>query len=90
MPRIHGPAVDAGLAIVSLLATAAALELGSRHLEARRPRRADVASYIADWADWDGDFYTVRTVAGGPALLADYNRDGHNRPSPSSGGCRCR
>ena len=76
MRRMHGRAADAALALVSLLASAAALELAGRHIEARRTRRAEVASYIADWADWDGDFYTVRTVAGGAPVLADYNRDG--------------
>jgi HEAT repeat protein/lysophospholipase L1-like esterase len=34
------------------------------------------AAYITDWANWDGEFYTVKSTAVGWPPWEDYNRDG--------------
>jgi HEAT repeat protein/lysophospholipase L1-like esterase len=46
-----------------------------------------VAHYITDWADWEGDFYTVKATAAGWPPFEDYNHDGlrdreHNVAKP--------
>lgn len=62
-------------AAASTLLCLAVAEGLCRALEVRRPR-PQVAESIADWAAWDGEFYTVRQVAGGSGPSADYNADG--------------
>jgi HEAT repeat protein/lysophospholipase L1-like esterase len=39
-------------------------------------RAPTVAHYITDWADWEGDFYTVKATAAGWPPFEDYNHDG--------------
>src|SRR5262249_24720516 len=42
----------------------------------RKPPARPAAAYITDWANWDGDFYTVKSTAVGWPPWEDYNRDG--------------
>jgi HEAT repeat protein/lysophospholipase L1-like esterase len=63
------------LTVVSVALTLAAAEGIARLLE---PADAapPVAPYITDWAQWDGDFYTVKASALGWPPFEDYNQDG--------------
>ena len=78
---------NAALALASFGLAIAVTEWVCRRLEASAPAGAPVAEYIADWAEWDGEFYTVRTTAAGTPSLPDYNHDGlrdreHAVPKP--------
>jgi HEAT repeat protein/lysophospholipase L1-like esterase len=53
----------------------AALEGMCRFVEPREATPA-VASYITDWAQWEGNFYTVKSTAAGWPPFEDYNHDG--------------
>jgi len=52
-----------------------ALEGACRALEPTDAAPA-VASSITDWAQWEGDFYTVKSTAAGWPPFEDYNQDG--------------
>jgi HEAT repeat protein/lysophospholipase L1-like esterase len=66
---------NVALTVVSIALTLGAAEGIARLLE---PEDAapPVASYITDWAQWEGDFYTVKAAALGWPPFEDYNQDG--------------
>jgi HEAT repeat protein/lysophospholipase L1-like esterase len=64
-----------------LSASTVALVLGGGEAFFRLRERSEgppraVASYITNWQEWDGDFYTVKSTAVGWPPWEDYNRDG--------------
>lgn len=76
--RAHALPPLLGNLLLSLASVGAVLCLGEwvgRRFERSTPPRSS-PTYIADWADWDGDFYTVKSTAVGWPPWEDYNRDG--------------
>lgn len=63
------------LSVVSVVVTLGLVEGVARLLEPEDDA-PEVASYITDWAQWDGDFYTVKGDALGWPPFEDYNQDG--------------
>jgi HEAT repeat protein/lysophospholipase L1-like esterase len=63
------------LSAAALVVWSAASEGICRLLERREARRP-MGRYITEWADWDGDFYTVKSTAVGWPPWEDYNSDG--------------
>jgi HEAT repeat protein/lysophospholipase L1-like esterase len=53
-----------------------ALAEGVARLFDRKAAPRPTAAYITDWANWDGDFYTVKSTAVGWPPWEDYNHDG--------------
>jgi len=66
---------NALLSVASVCLVLAGLEGASRLLEPKSAEPA-VAPYITDWAQWEGDFYTVKSAAAGWPPFEDYNHDG--------------
>jgi HEAT repeat protein/lysophospholipase L1-like esterase len=48
----------------------------ARVRERTHPPPPEVISYIVDWQDWDGDFYTVKSTAVGTPPWEDFNQEG--------------
>jgi HEAT repeat protein/lysophospholipase L1-like esterase len=65
-----------GLALGTVVVFLGLAEGVSRLREWRRPPPEEVAPYIVEWQDWDGDFYTVKSTAVGTPPWEDYNHDG--------------
>ncbi len=75
-PRQSLP-VNVALSLGVLLLLAATLEGGARLVQRRAPARPRVAEYIWDWERmWEGDFYTVGSVAVGWPPWEEFNADG--------------
>ena len=80
MPRPTSSNLKGTLQNLGLSAATVVLFLGSaetvcRLLERAAPPRP-TAHYIANWQEWDGDFYTVSTTAIGQPPWNDYNSAG--------------
>ena len=80
MPRPTSSNLKGTLQNLGLSAATVVLFLGSaetvcRLLERAAPPRP-IAHYIANWQEWDGDFYTVSTTAIGQPPWNDYNSAG--------------
>ena len=63
------------LSLCTVCLLLAVLEGGAHLLEPDEAAPAP-ASYITDWAEWEGDFYTVKGTAVGWPPFEDYNHDG--------------
>jgi HEAT repeat protein/lysophospholipase L1-like esterase len=64
---------EVALALATFVACAAGLEGLARQ---REPESRAPASYITDWQDWNGEFYTVKSTAVGWPPWEDYNTEG--------------
>ena len=69
-------AQNASLSVATLLLFVAGAEGICRLLEPQREAVPAVAPSITDWAQWEGDFYTVKATAVGWPPFEDYNQEG--------------
>lgn len=73
--NLKGTLQNLGLSAATVVLFAGSAEIVCRLLEHAAPPQP-IAHYIADWQEWDGDFYTVSTTAIGQPPWNDYNSDG--------------
>jgi HEAT repeat protein len=66
---------NVSLSLASLVLFTGTAELVCRATEAPKPKRP-MAELALDWEEWDGEFYTVKTIAVGQPPWEDYNQDG--------------
>src|SRR5262249_36626598 len=74
--RVRELALNLALSVGAVPLVVGTGEASSRWRGRGRPAPPEVASYIQDWQDWHGDFYTVKSVAVGSPPWEDYNREG--------------
>jgi HEAT repeat protein/lysophospholipase L1-like esterase len=73
--RTRERAVNVALGLLSFVLVAGGAEGLARRWGRPAPDRT-VGPFITDWADWDGDFYTVKSSAVGWPPWEDYNSEG--------------
>ena len=73
--NVKGTLQNVGLSAATIAVFLGVGEVVCRVLEHAEPPHP-IAHYIADWQQWDDDFYTVGTTAIGQPPWEDYNSDG--------------